>query len=61
MCQILQPEWPLLLLVNVQDSFHCKQGTLSVNMQGGLHRKQDSLKKLHFTTSCGVCNVVQEK
>ena len=25
---ILQPDWCLLLLVNMQDSLHCKQGSL---------------------------------
>ena len=26
MSYILQPDWPLLLLVNIQGSLHCKQG-----------------------------------
>ena len=43
MCYILQPDWSLLLLVNIQGSLHCKQGMLSVNMQGSLHCKQGSL------------------
>ena len=28
----LQPNWSLLLLVNLKDSLHCKQGMLLVNM-----------------------------
>ena len=37
MCYILQPDWSLLILVNMQDSLHCKQGMLLVNIQNSLH------------------------
>ena len=36
MCQILQPDWSLLLSVNIQDGLHGKQGTLLVNMECSL-------------------------
>ena len=32
-----------MLLVNIQGSFHCKQGILLVNIQGSLHCKQGML------------------
>ena len=43
MCYILQPDSSLLLLVNAQGNFHCKQGMLFVNIQSSLHGKQGSL------------------
>ena len=40
---ILQPDWSLLLLVNIQDSLYCKQGMLLVNiiLQLLLYMKQN--------------------
>ena len=43
MCYILQPDWSLLLLVNIRGSLHCKQGMLLVNIDGSLHCKQGML------------------
>ena len=43
MCFILHSDRPLLLLVNIQGSFHCKQGMSLVNIQGSLHCKQGML------------------
>ena len=40
---ILQPDWTLLLLVNIQGSLHCKQGLLLANTQDSLHCKQGLL------------------
>ena len=33
MCYLLQPDWSLLLLVNIQGSLHCKQGSLQDTSQ----------------------------
>ena len=37
MSYILQPDWSLLLLVNIQGTLHCKQCVVIVNMLGSLH------------------------
>ena len=37
---MLQPNWSLLLLVNIQESLQCKQGMLLVNIQKSIHCKQ---------------------
>ena len=40
---ILQPDWTLLLLVNIKGSLHCKQNMLLVNIQISLYCKQNML------------------
>ena len=39
----------LVCLLNIKDSFHCKPGTLSVNIQGSVYRKH---------TFCGIWNSI---
>ena len=43
MSYILQPDWSLLLLVNIKDNSHRKQSQLIGNIQDGLHCKQSML------------------
>ena len=37
-----------MLLVNIQDSLHCKQGMLLVNIQDSLHCKQGTVIRFYF-------------
>ena len=43
MCYILKTEWSLLLLLNMQGSLHYKRDMLLVKIQVTLHCKQGSL------------------
>ena len=48
-CYILHSDWSLLLLVNTQDSFHCKQSMLNLKVVYTVNK--EAYRKHHFTTS----------
>lgn len=45
---ILQPDWTLLLLVNIKGSLHCKQNMLLVNIQVSLYCKKVACKNYNY-------------